>query len=65
MGPADLRSTMNQSVYPDDRSQMSNSKGLAHNLHLEKEKILKIEDYTEAFLDTVKKKYEEMEQCYQ
>ena len=31
---------------------------------LEKEKILKIEDYTEAFIDTVKKKYEEMEQCY-
>lgn len=65
-GGADVRSTMNNSVYQDDRSQFSNSRGMGpYNLVLEKEKILKIEDYTEAFLDTVKKKYDEMEQCYQ
>ena len=36
----------------------------SYNQVLEKEKILKIDEYTEAFLDTVKKKFDEMDQCY-
>ena len=63
---------MNMNQFPDDRSQKSQksnaNRGLGqpqqYNLTLEKEKILKIEEYTEAFLDTVKKKYDEMEACY-
>ena len=39
-------------------------RGNQYNQVLEKEKILKIDEYTVAFLDTVKKKYEEMENCY-
>ena len=39
-------------------------RGNQYNQVLEKEKILKIDEYTVAFLDTVKKKFEEMEHCY-
>ena len=53
----------------DDKSHHSSQKSRFNgnpgfNQAMEKEKILKIDEYTDRFLDTVKQKFQEMEACY-
>ena len=58
------------SMMTDDKSHHSSQKNRfqngnpAFNQAMEKEKILKIDEYTDRFLDTVKQKFQEMEACY-
>lgn len=69
-GPAMDRHTMNQTMMSDDKSQHSSYKtnfygGKSNQgYNFEKDKILKIDDYTNKFLDTVKSKFSEMETTY-